>query len=246
MDARLAVISRERESPVPMPTCPEYLVATSQKLVRRVAWQVYSRTSTSIPVEDLIQIGHIALIEASRAFVDRGTAVFSSYATLRIRGAMIDALRKSATISRLSLRRRREFAEVRKNLNSSLGRAPTEGEMADHFDMPIGAYQGAIDAMNGVEYSSIDEVYSDQSSWFADGSDDAFTVLSTARRAETVAAAIAQLTEREQVILQLYYADDCTLEEIGAIFSVRSARICQIKKAALLHLRVQLRAWAEE
>lgn len=246
MDARRAFFAVPQVVPPPLPTCPESLASAGQHLVRRIAWQVRSRTSTTIPIEDLTQIGQIALIEASRAFVDRGTASFATYATFRIRGAMIDALRKTSTISRSSLRRRRDFANARKHLHVMLGRSPTDGEMASHVDMALSAYHGAITAMQGIEFSSLDDAYNDQNSWFADTTGDAFAILATSRRADAVAAAIAMLPEREQLILQLYYVDECTLEEISKLFSVTGPRICQIKKLALDHLRTLLGEWAEE
>lgn len=219
------------------------LIRTNVKLVQKVARQVFHHVSSSIPVEDLVQIGHIALIEAARNFVDRGTAAFSTYATLRVRGAMIDELRRLATVSRKALRQRRQFEKVQTELRAELGRPPTETEMAAKVDMAIGAYRAVLGSMLAIEYRSIEDEYSDTSSWFADLAPAADETFDLDRRQNAMSAAIAKLPEREQVILQLFFVDECSLVEIGKIFDVGPARICQIKKSALDKLRGQLAQW---
>jgi RNA polymerase sigma factor for flagellar operon FliA len=211
-----------------------------------VARQVFARVSSAIALEDLIQIGQIALIVAARTFVDRGEAAFSTYATVRVRGAMIDELRKSATMSRDALRRRREFEKARQELRGTLGRLPSDSEMASHVNMAIGAYRTAVNSMQSIEYRSIDEEYSDSSSWFADLAPAADEVMDIERRRNAIAATIATLPEREQVVLQLYFIDECSLEEIGKIFNVGAARVCQIKATALKSLRNSLGAWRDD
>jgi RNA polymerase sigma factor for flagellar operon FliA len=94
---------------------PEMLVRTHMTLVRKLAWHVHGRVASAIDIEDLVQIGMVALVEAANSFEDRGHA-FATYATLRIRGAMIDHLRRHASICRAAMARRRELAAVRARL----------------------------------------------------------------------------------------------------------------------------------
>jgi RNA polymerase sigma factor FliA len=222
------------------------LVRTHDRLVHKIARQVFSRVSSAIAMEDLVQIGQIALIMAARTFVDRGTAAFSTYATVRVRGAMIDELRRSATMSREALRRRRGFEKARQELHGTLGRVPNDGEMASHVNMAVGAYRSAINSMQSIEYRSIDEEYSDSSAWFADLSPGVDEVMDVERRRTAISASIAKLPEREQVVLQLYFVDECSLEEIGKIFNVGAARVCQIKANALKSLRSGLGQWQDD
>jgi RNA polymerase sigma factor for flagellar operon FliA len=224
-------------------TCSDELILTNGKLVRKIAKQVFFRVSNSISVEDLNQIGQIALIEAARNFVDRGTAAFGTYATLRIRGAMIDELRRLATMSRDTLRQRRQFQKVESKLCAEFGRSPTETEMAEKVDMAIGAYRAAIGSMQAIEYRSIDDEYSDSSSWFADLAPAADETLDIDRRQKAMAAVIGKLPEREQIVLHLFFVEECSLADIGKIFDVGPARICQIKKSALDKMREQLAHW---
>jgi len=112
--------------------------------------------------------------------------------------------------------------------------------------MAIGAYRAALDSMQAIEYTSIDDAYSDMSSWFADRAPGADEVLEVNRRRDAIAKAVAKLPEREQTILQLFFVEECSLEEIGRIFHVSAARVCQIKRTALAGLRGGLKQWRHD
>jgi RNA polymerase sigma factor FliA len=222
---------------------PEALVRTHMPLVRRIAWHVHARVASAIDVEDLAQIGMVALVEAANAFEDRGHA-FATYATLRIRGAMIDHLRRHATICRSAIQRRRELGKARTRLEGRLGRAASEAEMAEELGLAAAEYRAMVDDSQAVQQDSIDEVYSDHSMWFADLEERADDAIDRERLQGAVAAAISGLPEREAMVLQLYFVEEMNLEEIGQTLGVGAARICQIKKAALDRVRVVLREWA--
>ena len=222
---------------------PEALVRTHMPLVRRIAWHVHARVASAIDVEDMAQIGMVALVEAANSFEDRGHA-FATYATLRIRGAMIDHLRRHATICRSAIQRRRELAQVRGRLESRLGRGATEAEMAGEMGLAAADYRAMVDDSQAVQQDSIDEVYSDHSMWFADVEERADDAIDRERLQAAVAAAISGLPEREAMVLQLDVVEEMNLEEIGQTLGVGAARVCQIKKAALDRLRKQLADWA--
>lgn len=225
---------------------PERLISSHLALVRRIAWHVHARVSSAIDVEDLVQIGMVALIEAARGFEDRGHAAFATYASVRVRGAMIDQLRKGATLVRSAMRRKREWGQVRARLEGQLGRAATDAEMAAALEIPIADYRAAMAQTHAVQSESLDDVYSDHSQWFASDDPDAHDCLEQDRRRRAIAAAIATLPEREAQVLQLYFVEELNLEEIGQVLGVGAARICQIKKTALTKLRGQLTGWADD
>ena len=222
---------------------PDELIRGHLGLVRKIAWKVHSHVSSSIDVEDLVQIGMIALIEAARNFEDRGEATFATYATMRIRGGMIDALRKSATMVRSAMRRRREFGIARAALEGQLGRQATDDEMAVCLDLTIVAYRAAAETTVGVRHESLDDVYSDHSAMFSDDAPDAFVTLAQNSLQAAVSAAIGTLPPREALVLQLYFVEELNLDEIGATLGVGAARVCQIKKAALAKIRARLGGW---
>ncbi len=222
---------------------PETLVRGAMPLVRKIAWHVHGRVSSAIEVEDLIQIGMVALVEAASGYEDRGHA-FATYATLRIRGAMIDHLRRHATICRAAMVKRRELGAVRQKLEARFGRAPSEAEMAAALQLDAAGYRVLVDECQAVQHESIDDVYSDQSMWFADVEDRADESLERDALKAAIAGGIRQLPEREAMVLQLYFVEELNLEEIGQTLGVGAARICQIKKAALDKLRGTLADWA--
>lgn len=226
-------------------TDPERLISSHLPLVRKIAWHVHARVSTAIDIEDLVQIGMVALIEAARQFEDRGHAAFATYATVRVRGAMIDQLRKGATLVRSAMRRKREWGAVRSTLEGELGRAATDAEMAERLGIGLDVYREGLAATQAVHTDSLDEVYTDHNDWFADAAPDALGQLETRAMQAAIAAAVATLPEREAMVLQLYFVEELNLEEIGQTLGVGAARVCQIKKVALGKLRQRLSGWQE-
>ena len=227
---------------VPAKKSPEALARSHMPLVRKIAWHVHGRVSTAIEVEDLIQIGMIALVEAANGFEDRGHA-FATYATMRIRGAMIDHLRRQATICRSAMAKRKELSGIRTRLENRIGREATDAEMAAEMSMEAADYRQLVDDVQSVQHESIDDVYSEHSMWFADVEERADQALERQALQGALAASIGKLPEREAMVLQLYFVEEMNLEEIGQTLGIGAARVCQIKKAALDRVREMLSDW---
>jgi RNA polymerase sigma factor FliA len=212
------------------------LVAGHHYLVQRIARQVFHHMASAIEIADLIQIGTVALIESAGTFEDRGI-VFAIYASTRIRGAMIDQLRRDARISRTGILYRRQFAQSRKKLENRLMRQVTDSEMATEISLSLSAYQSMACSARVVEYESLDVVYSDHDILFADLRDAADSEIEKQQLRAVLADKVAQLSEREALILQLYFVDELDLNEIGRVLLISAARVCQIKKRAIERLR---------
>lgn len=221
---------------------PEMLARKYMPLVRKIGWHVHGRVSNAIDIEDLLQIGMVALVEAANSFEDRGFG-FASYAQMRIRGAMIDHLRRHATICRSAMARRKQLGAVRARLEQKLGRAPSEAEMSAEMGLSPAEFRQIADSSEIAQHQSIDEVYSDQSMWFADVEDRADDIMERESLKSAMAECIGQLPQREAMVLQLYFVEEMNLEEIGQTLDIGAARVCQIKKAALTKLRAMLREW---
>lgn len=222
--------------------CPNTLIAEHVGLVRRLARQVHRSASASIDLEELVQTGMLALVQAARGFVQRGQATFATYATMRVRGAMIDTLRQAATINRGAMRRRKKLRESEAALERTLGRAPRSSEVAAHLGLSAADYRQAVDAAQPVFLEPLDAIYSDRSEMFACADPNAEEQLSREDMRAALAGAISRLPRREALVLQLYFVEDLTLEEIGDALEVGAARVCQIKKQALGRLRAKLQA----
>ncbi len=216
------------------------LIRRHLPLVRRIAWHVHGHMSSMIDVEDLVQVGLVALVEAVPMFEDRGQVTFEQYLATRLRGAMIDELRRQATISRGAMKRRRDYAKAVAALTHEMGRAPRPAEIADRLGVPIGRLRQDYADVQALQFDSIDELYSDEAPWFMDDGPDAFEAMAEGELRTALIDAITALPEREALVIQLYYVEELNLEEIGQVLGVGSARICQIKKAAHERLRKAL------
>ena len=123
---------------------PDALVRAHMPLVRRIAWHVHARVASAIEIEDLVQIGMVALIEAANGYEDRGHA-FATYAQMRVRGAMIDRLRASAGLCRSALQKRRQLAATRARLEQGLGRHAGDAEMAAALGLDAAGYRAFVE-----------------------------------------------------------------------------------------------------
>lgn len=225
----------------PQTASPVDLVQRHSGMVTRIAWHVHSRMSSAIEVEDLIQVGLIALVEAAQNFEDRGIA-FAPYAATRVRGSMVDALRRDARMGRAGMANRRYLASIRARLEQEYMRRPSDAEMAGAAGLDASAYHAMAASTVPMGQESIDESYSDHDMWFADLSDSAHTMLEKAQLREGLIQNLSKLSEREAMVLQLYFVEELNLDEIGETLGVGAARICQIKKTALDKMRRMMMA----
>lgn len=228
-----------RIAPTPTQVSPA-LIAEHEALIRRIARKVHRSASSAIDLEELVQTGMLALVQAAQAFVPRGDASFAVYAAMRARGAMIDVLRASATINRGAMRRRRKLKETEAALEGRLGRAPSSAEMAKELGVSAAEHRAAVDTAQPVYLEPLDAVYNDRSSAFACAEPDAFDRLEASALRAALATEITKLPHREALVLQLYFVEELTLDEIGRTLDVGAARVCQIKKQGLDRLRARL------
>ena len=206
-------------------------------LVKRLAWHVHGSVSTAVEVEDLVQVGLVALVEAAASFEDRGLVTFKQYLVTRVRGAMIDELRRHAAMTRGAIKRRRQYQQTVSTLTAELGRVPEEATIAQHLGVTPDKLRTDYVAAQAAQFDSIDEVYADDQPWFADDTPDAFEQLAEGEVRDRLIAAISALPEREAMVIQLYHVEELNLEEIGQVLGVGAARVCQIKASAQAKLK---------
>ena len=218
----------------------EALVAEYAPLVRKIAWQVHSRVSRTSDLEDLIQVGLIALIEASRTYEERGFA-FTTYATTRIRGAMIDQQRREADVGRSAMVAARRLQQMRATLEQRLMRAPTAVEMAAALDLSAEDYFALEKNATHGRSISIEDLVEDGSFLFADERIGAGDACEQDNLMEALRLCVGRLSEREQMVLQLYFFEELNLQEIGLALDVSAARVCQIKRDAMVRIDRMMR-----
>jgi RNA polymerase sigma factor for flagellar operon FliA len=215
----------------------EAMVRKHLPLVRKIAWHIHGSMSSIVEIEDLIQIGMVALIEAVSGFEDRGQVTFEQYLMTRLRGAMIDELRRQATLTRGAMRRRKAYQETVSSLATVLGHAPSDAQVAEKLGVTPEKLRAEYATAEAVRFDSIDDMYSDESPWFMSEEPSAFDQLAEGDQREALIAAIGELPTREAQVIQLYYVEELNLEEIGQVLGVGAARICQIKASAHARLK---------
>ncbi|WOE74759.1 sigma-70 family RNA polymerase sigma factor [Alterisphingorhabdus coralli] len=225
----------------PKAITPGELVEQNLPLVRKIAWHVRGMAPGTVDIEDLVQIGMVALVEAANRYEDQGHN-FATYAGTRVRGALIDHLRASSNLCRSALTMRKAMRQTADKLAQELGREPTEAEMAEAMGLEPAVYRERADKAQQMQMESMDEVYSEHSMWFADEQESVDETIEKDQLKALLSANLAQLKEREQMILQLHFIEELNLDEIGKVLDITAARVCQIKKAALDTLRKRLTA----
>lgn len=217
------------------------LVARHAELVKRIAYHLAGRLPPSVEVDDLIQAGMIGLLEAAAAYsADRG-ASFETYAGIRIRGAMIDALRKLDWAPRSVHRKAREAAAAMRSIEEREGREARDGEVARALGIEMEEYGRIMQDAAVCHVASIDD--STGAAEVADRSADPDRDAESGELRTAMAEAIGGLPERERLVMSLYYDEELNLKEIGAVLGVSESRACQIHGQALVRLRARLREW---
>lgn len=209
-------------------------------MVRRLAWHVHGSGRSGIDLEDLVQAGLVALTECAQRHAGPTEDGFAAYAKLRVRGAMVDLLRRHAPISRGAADRRRLLREKATELSATLGRAPTETELAAALGIAEATLAERRADSEPLRFETLDENYSDSDMAFADQGPNAFEVLADSQMRERIIAAIADLPERLQLVIQLYFVEELNLAEISGVLNVSVPRVHQLKAQALDRLRVVL------
>lgn len=219
-------------------------------LVKRIAYHMMARLPASVEVDDLIQVGLIGLMDAVGRFDGTQGAQFESYATQRIRGAMLDELREADWLPRHVRQKSRQIESAIHKLEQRNGRAPSEQEISAELGLPIDQYQtmlGDVKCSQLLYY----EDFSDEDSasflerYLVDGASDPLAVLEDEGFRDSLIAAIHHLPERERSMMGMYYEQDMNLKEIGAVLGVSESRVCQLHSQAVARLRAQLKIWKD-
>ena len=206
-------------------------------MVKRLAWHVHGSGRAGIELEDLIQAGLVALTECSQKHSGPTEDGFAAYAKLRVRGAMVDLVRRSTPLSRSATERRRALREKTAALSTELGHPPSEAELAASMGMTENQLADQRAADEPLRFEHIDDAYTDSNSAFADDRPDSFEMLADQEMRGAVASAIGNLPERLQMIIQLYFVEELNLAEIAEVLTVSIPRVHQLKAQALEKLK---------
>ncbi|MEK9952939.1 MAG: RNA polymerase sigma factor FliA [Curvibacter sp.] len=225
------------------------LIRQYSPLVRRLAHHMMAKLPPSIQVDDLIQVGLIGLSEALTRYEAAQGVQFETFATQRIRGAMIDELRENDWMSRGSRKSQKEIESALTRLEHRLGRSPSESEIAAELGMELADYQALLYKVKGTQLVYLEDMTgnSDSEDGFldrhmVDNEADPMQLLRNQRLRGALVAAIKALPEREQYIMSMYYEQDMNLKEIAAVLGVTESRVCQLHSQSIARLRAKMRA----
>lgn len=217
------------------------LVATHAPLVKRIAYHLLSRLPDTVLVEDLIQSGMLGLLEASSNFNDKHGASFATYAGIRIRGAMLDDVRRTDWTPRSVHRKARQITKAMQEIEQKTGRDARDTEIAAVLEITMDEYHKILQDSTCCRLFSTDELdsNSDRSS-----SENVLENINEADFRTALISAISNLPEREQMVVSMYYDNELNLKEIGKVLGVSESRACQINNQAMLRLKSRLLNYA--
>ena len=216
-------------------------------LVKKLAHHMIAKLPASVEVDDLIQVGMMGLTEALARFEPSQGVQFETFASQRIRGAMIDELRGGDWMSRGSRKSQKEIEQAVHRLEHRLQRAPMESEIAAELELSLADYQELLARVRGTQLVYLEDIpggedgddYLDRHVAVADA--DPVHILGDVRMRAALVEAIKNLPEREQYIMSMYYEHDMNLKEIAAVLGVTESRICQLHSQSIARLRSRLR-----
>jgi RNA polymerase sigma factor for flagellar operon FliA len=223
----------------------EKLVVSHSSLVKRIANHLGSRMPESVQTDDLIQSGMIGLLEAAKKYDSSKGASFETFAGIRIRGAMLDEIRKGDWGPRSVYRNSRKISEALQNIESKLGRNAKDTEIASELGVSVKEYNEMMNDLKGCRLFSYEELFDSEESRMqakSKGYGPSFFAQKEKFK-EELRQAINKLPEREKQVLMLYYDEEINLKEIGKILGVSESRISQIHSQAALRLRNKLTSW---
>lgn len=225
------------------------LIRQYSPLVRRLAHQMIAKLPANVEIDDLIQVGLIGLTDALSRFDIAQGVQFETFATQRIRGAMLDELRGSDWMSRGSRRQQRSIETAVHKLEQKLGRAPQESEIAAEMGLPLAEYQEMLGKVRGTQLVYLEDISGEDDSddyldrHVGDENADPMSMLQDHRMRTALVEAIKVLPEREAYVMSMYYEHDMNLKEIAAVLKVTESRVCQLHSQAIARLRVKLREY---
>jgi len=227
-------------------TQQEQLINRYAPLVKHIAYHLLARLPASVQVEDLMQAGMIGLLEASRKYDAGKGASFETYAGIRIRGAMLDEVRKGDWAPRSVHRNTRMVTDAIRAVEARTGRDAKDSEVAAELKLSLDEYYGILGDTMGSRLFSFDDLMEGGEHGLEESGSHELEPgrgLEDERFRKALADAIANLPERERLVLSLYYDEELNLKEIGEVLGVSESRVCQLHSQCAARLRARLAEW---
>jgi RNA polymerase sigma factor for flagellar operon FliA len=229
-------------------TSLDALLYQHASLVKRIAHHLLGRLPASVQLDDLVQAGMIGLLEAVKNYDDSKGASFETYAAIRIRGMMLDEVRRNDWVPRSVHRNARMITERVSQLEHRLGRPASDREIADALQISIEDYHQMLLDSSGAQLFALDEMLHGGDELTVDvpstsATQDPLDDVLWSNFRHKLVESIEQLPDRERLVLSLYYDEELNLKEIGSALGVSESRVCQLHTQAMMRLQGRVKDW---
>ena len=219
----------------------ETLIKGCLNLVKKIAWHYHGRVKNIIEIDDLIQIGMLGLVSAANNFIEKPGITFSSYARIRIKGEIVDFLRKNSNLCRTTIVNKQRYEKSFEKLQKNLNREPHDHELIKELDIEINELHRWKEAFAANRLENLDAVYDEFSIWFLSKENDPEEKFNELELRDALLKALKMLTKVEALVIQLYYVEELNVFEIAKILELTNGRISQIKSFAIKKLRNEIK-----
>jgi RNA polymerase sigma factor for flagellar operon FliA len=218
----------------------EHFVQQYSGLVKKIALHLKRRLPSHVELDDLLQSGLLGLLDARENYNSMNGASFETYASIRIRGSIIDSLRKSSSISRDAIKNMRHLSEAISKIEQRNQRPATAEEIAHEFGITLEDYFKMAQDLNFCYVLSLDELDENQN-LIGNDDIDPQKIFYQEEIKSGLKKVLLELPEREQYVLSLYYVEELTLKQISEVLSLSEARICQLHSQAIARVRYKMK-----
>jgi|TARA_B100002019_G_scaffold290530_1_gene308437 RNA polymerase sigma factor for flagellar operon FliA len=219
----------------------ETLIKSCLNLVKKIAWHYHGRVKNIIEIDDLIQIGMLGLVTAAENFIEKPGVTFSSYARIRIKGEIVDFLRKNSNLCRTTIVNKQKYERSFEKLQKNLNRDPYDKELIQELDIDINELHKWKEAFAANKLENLDAVYDEFSIWFLSKENDPEEKFNELELRNALLKALKKLEKVEALVIQLYYVEELNVYEIAKILELTNGRISQIKSFAIKKLRNEIK-----
>lgn len=213
------------------------LINENLELVKRIAYYYRGRVGKIIEIEDLLQLGMVGLVEAAHNYSPQNDVPFASYAKLRIKGAIVDYLRKSSNLCRGTIRRKQDYERAKRSLEKKLNRDPSVEEVAIELQVEVAELSKWKHDFAVSQHKSIDEATEAYGDFLFSMDESVEEKIFNGQLKQLLRENLTSLNQQQLMVLQLYYVDELNVYEIAEVLSVTTGRVSQIKSAAVKTLR---------
>ena len=219
----------------------ETLIKSCLNLVKKIAWHYHGRVRNVIEIDDLIQIGMLGLVTAAENFIEKPGITFSSYARIRIKGEIVDFLRKNSNLCRTTIVNKQKYDKSFEKLQKNLNRDPHDHELMQELNIEVNELHKWKEAFAANKLENLDAVYDEFSIWFLSKENDPEEKFNELELRDALLKALKKLEKIEALVIQLYYVEELNVYEIAKILELTNGRISQIKSFAIKKLRNEMK-----